>query len=318
MKKAPLDISKSTTKTFAWRPHAQMGEEKKDLVILALCKNNCLPKISDLNRPDFWRNKVVLDAGCGVGIKTNAIAQLGAKQVIGVDGSAPSLREAKETTERLGLNNVIYIEGMLEEISNLLSSKAIAKVDYICCRGVIHHTTNWQSILQQFSNLLNLDGYLDIAWVDPTLGIRHGNSAVWFLLKNRISFRLGNSPESRLAVGQRLFGGIDRKFNSQSVEDQSFYADRYAAFYRAIPSFKICRALLRHELEIEESYPCLNIHEYLRQCTYTLFVSPKMKMVLETLVSWVPLAGVVCSACLRIKHFLLVGGTERRLIARKL
>lgn len=312
-----MDVSKSTTETFAWQPHAQMSAAQTAKVIAGIVDRNGLPKLSDLNHAEFWVDKIVLDAGCGVGLKTNAIARLGAKKVIGVDGSPTSLRHASAVSEELGLKNVTYINGFLEDIRSLLNANGYTSVDYICCYQVIHHTTGWQSIVEQFVDLLNPGGVLDIVWVDPTLGVKNGNSACWFLLKNRISYKIGSSEKSRLSWGKRLFGKIDKKFNYQDVKEDSYYADRYAAFYRIILPTQLLGLLEKRGMTVKESYPCLSFEEYLRQCRFTKSLSPTEIDKWTKIANRSRLHGKILTGLLRIKHFFRNGGTERRVILRR-
>lgn len=79
---------------------------------------------------DFFKDKTILDAGCGKGRHLLCAGQFGAKQVIGVDLSEAAYLAAK-TTEHL--NHVQVIRGDLYHLP------LKAEFDYIYSIGVLHH-----------------------------------------------------------------------------------------------------------------------------------------------------------------------------------
>ncbi|CAO3591205.1 unnamed protein product [Absidia cylindrospora] len=65
---------------------------------------------------DIFKNKVVLDVGCGTGILSMFAAKAGAKQVISVDNSA-IIEKAKLNVQENGLDHIItLVRGKVEEI----------------------------------------------------------------------------------------------------------------------------------------------------------------------------------------------------------
>ena len=74
----------------------------------------------------LFKNKIVLDVGCGTGILSMFAAKAGAKQVYGVDMSG-IIEQAKIITEKNGFaDKVTLIRGKIEEIV-----LPVAKVDII-------------------------------------------------------------------------------------------------------------------------------------------------------------------------------------------
>jgi ubiquinone/menaquinone biosynthesis C-methylase UbiE len=57
---------------------------------------------------DWFRGKRILDAGCGIGRISAAVAGTGAMAVDGIDLNEPYIRFAKEAAQRLGLQNVSF------------------------------------------------------------------------------------------------------------------------------------------------------------------------------------------------------------------
>ena len=81
-----------------------------------------------VNNKHLFKDKVVLDVGCGTGILCMFAAKAGAKKVIGVD-CAGIIEQAKEIVKANGLDDVItLVRGKVEEIE---LPDGIEKVDII-------------------------------------------------------------------------------------------------------------------------------------------------------------------------------------------
>ena len=80
------------------------------------------------------KDKVVLDYCCGLGGTSVAIAELGAKKVIGIDISDAEIQTCKDNAEKLGLTNVEY--HVMDAENMTLESDS---VDMVICNGVLHH-----------------------------------------------------------------------------------------------------------------------------------------------------------------------------------
>lgn len=86
----------------------------------------------DLN---WFRDKICLDAGCGGGRFVVALAELGAKEVVGVDISQEAVKAANERFSKRNLKCARAIEASVLQIP--FSDNYF---DYVVCSGVIHHT----------------------------------------------------------------------------------------------------------------------------------------------------------------------------------
>lgn len=84
-------------------------------------------------RPEWFRDKVVLDAGCGLGRFTKLAAGFGARLAVGVDLSR-AVDAAFDNTRHLP--NVVIVQG------NILSLPIAPRVDYAFSVGVLHHTAD--------------------------------------------------------------------------------------------------------------------------------------------------------------------------------
>jgi len=102
-----------TSKDYYFDSYAHFGileEMLKDSVRTITYKN------AILHNKHLFRDKVVLDVGCGTGILSMFAAKAGAKMVIGVDYSA-IVEQAKEIVKENKMENIITIvSGKVEEV----------------------------------------------------------------------------------------------------------------------------------------------------------------------------------------------------------
>lgn len=130
-------------------------------------KREVLQKIQDFQK---YKDKRVLDAGCGTGLDYFDFCLAGA-EVIGVDRSKVSLDFLQTQAKRLN----VKANTILAELSSIpLPDDSF---DIISCRGVLQHTSNPKSVLMEFKRLIRGTGKITI-----TL-IIHSRSIEWQLRK---------------------------------------------------------------------------------------------------------------------------------------
>ena len=101
----------------------------------------------------FFKNKKILDMGCGSGRFTLALASLGAKKVIGVDLGAEGIEVAKKTAKLNHIKNVKFVEG---SVLNLPFKNE--EFDFVFCKGVLHHTGNLEKGLSEYYRVMKKSG----------------------------------------------------------------------------------------------------------------------------------------------------------------
>ena len=104
----------------------------------------------------FFKDKVVLDAGCGSGKFSAAIARLGAPKVIGMDIGEKGLDFAREQARK-----VPYGERLDYRFGSLLDIPLDdASVDIVWSNGVIHHTLGYERCIEEFARVTRPGGHL--------------------------------------------------------------------------------------------------------------------------------------------------------------
>ncbi|MFA6436770.1 MAG: class I SAM-dependent methyltransferase [Candidatus Paceibacterota bacterium] len=100
-----------------------------------------IPKFAQFNK---WKDKEVLELGCGIGTDSINFARLGARLTV-VELSKESLDLAKKRFKVFGLE-VKFYEGNIENLSSFLPQK---KYDLIYSFGVIHHTPSPEKVFKE-------------------------------------------------------------------------------------------------------------------------------------------------------------------------
>jgi 2-polyprenyl-3-methyl-5-hydroxy-6-metoxy-1,4-benzoquinol methylase len=111
------------------------------------------PHIPNFAEFEKWKNKHVLELGCGIGTDSINFARAGAILTI-VELSDISLDICKKRFETYGLH-ATFIHGNIENINTILQEK---KYDLIYSFGVIHHTITPKNVIDGVYKLLSEDG----------------------------------------------------------------------------------------------------------------------------------------------------------------
>jgi protein arginine N-methyltransferase 1 len=139
-----------------------------------------------VDNPHLFKDKVVLDVGCGTGILSMFAAKAGAKAVIGVDMS-DMVDLAKDVVRTNGLDGVVtLVKGKMEDIRAL--PHGIEKVDIII--------SEWMGYFLLYEGMLDSVLYARDRWLAPG-GI---------LLPDRATMRLAATEFSKAAFWERVYG----------------------------------------------------------------------------------------------------------------
>ncbi len=110
--------------------------------------------IESLNKHLEFKDKEILDIGCGAGTLSLYMAHKGGK-VVGLDISSKAIAECKRSANHLGLPNASFSKSYFPNTKLLMS-----KFDYIVFTEVIEHLENDKKAIKAISSLLKIDGIL--------------------------------------------------------------------------------------------------------------------------------------------------------------
>jgi ubiquinone/menaquinone biosynthesis C-methylase UbiE len=102
---------------------------------------------------NWFKGKVCLDAGCGGGRNSVAMARLGAKEVVGIDVGEQGLTDAEHRSR--GLPNLKFQYGSILEIP--FSNETF---DMVWCAGVLMITADDERALDELTRVTKRGGYL--------------------------------------------------------------------------------------------------------------------------------------------------------------
>lgn len=106
-----------------------------------------------------WKNKTVLDIGCGTGLLCHEIAKRGAKKVVGIDFSTEAIEEAKKAHQHTAL-----------EYLNEDAKDHKGEYDIIVSLGTLEHMDDPFKALKLFKKFLKPKGKMVLTcpnWTNP-------------------------------------------------------------------------------------------------------------------------------------------------------
>ena len=101
----------------------------------------------------FFKDKNILDMGCGSGRFTIALASFGAKSVIGVDLGVEGIKIGRANAKINKLKNVKFINASVLDLPFEDNT-----FDFVFCKGVLHHTGNLKKGLSEYYRVMKQKG----------------------------------------------------------------------------------------------------------------------------------------------------------------
>ena len=179
--------------------------------------------------PEFFREKVVLEAGCGKGRHTQLAARWGARDVIGIDLSA-AVETAFAATRSLPNAHIVQ--------ADIYHLPLARKFDYAFSVGVLHHLPDPRGGFLSMASRVKPGGYVS-AWIYGaennewiTRLVNPVREKVTSRIDRRVLLQLSKLPAACVYLATKLvYGPLNR--NGSSLAKRLFYND----YLSAISSF---------------------------------------------------------------------------------
>ncbi len=142
------EIKKKTGKVYGkfWKTFSQKENYNAKMFVLERFRH-----FKSFNN-NFFKNKDVIDVGCGGGRYSNALRLLRAKSVMGVDYSDNGIFTAKKNYKYKNINF------KKQDVLNLKIPKN--KFDIVFCNGVLHHTNNFKKGIKELYRVCKPGGFI--------------------------------------------------------------------------------------------------------------------------------------------------------------
>jgi SAM-dependent methyltransferase/Zn ribbon nucleic-acid-binding protein len=182
-------------------------------------------------KPDFFRDKVVLEGGCGKGRHTQLAARWGAREVVGVDLSDAVETAYKATRE---LENVHIVQA---DIFHLPFARSF---DFAFSVGVLHHLPDPRAGFRSLASKVKPAGHI-AAWVYGaennewiTRWVNPIREKLTSRIKPRALLQLSKVPAVALYLATKLvYGPLNKSASGASLARHLFYND----YLKAIAPF---------------------------------------------------------------------------------
>ncbi len=125
------------------------------------------------------KDKIILDAGCGVGFGSMLLLKNGAQEVTGISVSDKEIERATQSSEKLGLQNISFKKSTFDETEK-------SKYDIIVCVESLKHTLNFDASLKILLEGLKPEGKLII--VDDFFDDNHNKTSKAFAANWHLNF----------------------------------------------------------------------------------------------------------------------------------
>jgi SAM-dependent methyltransferase/uncharacterized protein YbaR (Trm112 family) len=173
--------------------------------------------------PAFFRDKIVLEGGCGKGRHTQLAARWGAREIIGIDLSA-AVETAFAATRQLDNAHVIQ--------ADIYQLPLKAVFDYAFSVGVLHHLPDPRGGFRSLAAKVKAGGHVS-AWVYGaenngwiTRWVNPLRERVTSRINKRILLHLSKLPTAALFAATKLvYGPLNRSAGGAALARRLFYND---------------------------------------------------------------------------------------------
>jgi SAM-dependent methyltransferase len=181
--------------------------------------------------PGFFKDKFILEGGCGKGRHTELAARWGAREIIGVDLSA-AVETAYAATRHLENAHIVQ--------ADIYQLPFPRQFDYAFSVGVLHHLPDPRSGFRSLAGKVRAGGHLS-AWVYGaenngwiTRWVNPLRERVTSRMNHRALLQLSKLPAAAVYIATKLvYGPLNRSERGTALARHLFYND----YLKAISNF---------------------------------------------------------------------------------
>ena len=181
--------------------------------------------------PEFFKDKVVIEGGCGKGRHTQLAAEWGARDVVGIDLSA-AVETAYTATRHLPNAHIVQTD-----IYNLPLDRSF---DYAFSVGVLHHLPDPKGGFESLASKVKPGGHIS-AWVYGaennewiTRWVNPVREKLTSRMNQRALLQLSKIPAASVYLATKLiYGPLNKSRTGESIAKHLFYND----YLKAIAPF---------------------------------------------------------------------------------
>ncbi len=211
---------------------------EENLRTIKLIKNR-FKSFKKIKFNSYFKDKNILDAGCGGGRFSYALATLGSRKVTGIDFGIDGLKSARETFKA---KNLTYKQGNVLELPFKDN-----EFDFVLSNGVIHHTEDFKKGLEEVIRVCKPGGDIYI--------YLYGKGGLFWSSRKKMNLMMKKIPQD---YTKRILDDIGMPTNRWIFQDNWYVPIERHCTYEEVE--RICNKLKVSNIEVSKSGMPTDLH----------------------------------------------------------